>query len=255
MNYRGGPGVPVVMPFTPMVKKLIIVTVAIWLGGQIILDRVLDVFSIGSIFALIPGKVIVDFYFWQPLTYMFLHSADWSHIVFNMLMLWWLGAELEDRWGGKYFLFYYIMSGLGAGLFYTAFMGAYALLYQKSPLGLLTPVVGASGAIFGLLLAYGRLFGDRIVAFMMIFPMPAKYFVMLLGGIQFLSLMGSQPSGGDVAYLAHLTGLLSGFLLLKIKNWREHRGASKKRGRNLRLVVDNGKPESSEKPNGPKYWN
>jgi membrane associated rhomboid family serine protease len=254
MNYRG-PGVPVVMPLTPMVKRLIIATVAVWIGGQFILDRMLDFFSFNSVFALVPGKIIFDYYLWQPLTYMFLHSADWSHIVFNMLMLWWLGAELEQVWGSKYFLFYYLMAGIGAGLFYCAGMGFYALLYNGTPLGLLTPVLGASGAIYGLLLAYGKLFGERVVAFMMVFPMPAKYFVMLLGTIQLLTLMGSSPAGGEVAYLAHLTGLLSGYLLLKVKEWRQRRPAPKKRGRNLRLVVDNNNPESSENQKGPKYWN
>lgn len=254
MNYRG-PGVPVVMPLTPMVKRLIIITVAVWIGGQLILDRLLEFFSFSSLFALIPGRVLVDHFYWQPITYMFLHSADWSHIVFNMLMLWWLGAELEQVWGSKYFLFFYMMSGIGAGIFYCLGMGFYALVYNGTPLGLLTPVVGASGAIFGLLLAYGKLFGDRIVSFMMIFPMPAKYFVMLLGAIQFLSLMGSSPMGGEVAYLAHLTGLLSGFLLLKGKDWWQRRSVSKKRGRNLRLVVDNGKSEPPDHKKGPKYWN
>lgn len=254
MNYRG-PGVPVVMPLTPMVKRLIIATVAVWIGGQFILDRIFELFSFSGVFALIPGKILVDHYFWQPLTYMFLHSSDWSHIVFNMLMLWWLGAELEQLWGGKYFLFFYLMAGVGAGIFYTLGMAFYALVYNGTPLGLLTPVLGASGAIYGLLLAYGKIFGDRIVSFMMIFPMPAKYFVLLLGAIQFLSMMGSSPMGGDVAYLAHLTGLLSGFLLLKGKDWWQRRQASKKRGRNLRLVVDNENSESSEKHKGPKYWN
>ncbi len=256
MNYRGGSGVPVVMPFTPMVKRLIIVTVAIWIVGQFILDGFLDSFSFTTFFALVPGKVFIDLYLWQPLTYLFVHSTDDKlHIVFNMLMLWWLGSELEQFWGKKYFLFFYIMSGVGAGLFYTAAMFVYAYLYNGTPLGLLTPVVGASGAIFGLLLAYGRLFGDRVVAFMMIFPMPAKYFVMLLGVIQFLSLMGNTPAGGDVAYLAHLMGLLSGFILLKAKGWFEQRPLTKKRGRNLRLVVDNAKAEDPHNQKGPKYWN
>lgn len=254
MNYRG-PGVPVVMPLTPVVKKLIIATVVIWIGGQFILDRLLDFVSINNIFALYPGKVLVEHYLWQPVTYMFLHAPDWSHIVFNMLMLWWLGAELEQVWGSKYFLFFYIMSGVGAGLFYCLGMGIYALTINGSPIGLMTPVLGASGAIFGLLLAYGKLFGERVVAFMMVFPMPAKYFVMLLGAIQFLSMIGGQPAGGEVAYLAHLTGLLSGFILLKSKDWWQRRSASKKRGRNLRLVVDNNNPESSDNQKGPKYWN
>lgn len=259
MNYRG-PGVTGVMPLTPMVKKLIIASVVIWIGGQFILDSFLESFSFTTFFSLIPGKIIIDQYVWQPLTYMFLHStSDKLHIVFNMLMLWMIGSELEMLWGSKYFLFYYVMCGLGAGVFYTLSMLVYAYVYNGTPLGLLTPVVGASGAIFGLLLAYGRLFSDRVMSFMMIFPMPAKYFVLLLGVIQFLFLMGNTPAGGDVAYLAHLAGLLSGFLLLKWKDWSSQRHLSKKKVRNLRLVVDNGKPDDPNNPNnnqkGPKYWN
>ncbi len=245
---------PVVMPFTPMVKRLVILSVGIWLIGQLILENIFNI-NLTSIFALYPGKVLFDFFIWQPFTYMFLHSFDWSHIVFNMLMLWWLGAELETLWGGKFFLTYYLVTGVGAAGFYCLTMGLYAII-TGSPQGMLTPVIGASGAIFGLLLAYGKIMGDRVVAFMMVFPMPAKYFVMLLGGIQIVSLMGSGFVGGEVAYLAHIFGLLSGFLFLKFIDWRKKSQQIKKQPKGkLRLIVDNEKKDLEQKNAGPKYWN
>lgn len=242
------------MPFTPTVKYLMIANVAIWIVFQIILEGFLKL-PFTPWMGLYPGKVTMEFFVWQPFTYMFLHSLDWTHIVFNMLMLWWLGAELEQRWGAKFFLTYYLVSGVGAALIYTAGIWIYSLA-TGNPQGLVIPVIGASGAIFGLMVAYGILFGEKITYFMMIFPMKAKYFVMLLGGIQVVSLMTSGVVGGGVAYLAHLGGLVAGFLFLwgrtlwQKNNWDRK---SKKRGRNLRLVVDN-EPKKSDNEN-PKYWN
>jgi membrane associated rhomboid family serine protease len=248
---RGG-HVPVVMPITPVVKRLIIITVVIWIFGQLILENIFNI-RISSFLALYPSKVIFDFFIWQPFTYIFLHSFEWSHIVFNMLMLWWLGSELETLWGWRFFLLYYFVTGVGAALIYCLGIGIYAYA-SGSPQGLLTPVVGASGAIFGLLLAYGRFMGDRIVSFMMVFPMQAKHFVMLLGGIQIVSLLSSGFVGGEVAYLAHIAGLLSGFLFLWGREKWIARSLNKKSGRKLRLIVDNEKRDD-KKLKGPKYWN
>lgn len=248
---RGGHA-PVVMPITPTVKKLIIITVVMWIFGQLILENIFNV-RISSFLALYPSKVIFDFFIWQPFTYMFLHSAEWSHIVFNMLMLWWLGSELENMWGPKFFLLYYFVTGIGAAVIYCLCIGIYAYI-SGAPQGLLTPVVGASGAIFGLLLAYGRFMGERIVSFMMVFPMPAKHFVMILGGIQVVSLLSSGFVGGEVAYLAHIAGLLSGYLFLWGHQKWISRTLNKTSGRKLRLIVDNEKKDD-KKLKGPKYWN
>jgi membrane associated rhomboid family serine protease len=118
------------------------------------------------------------------------------------------------------------------------------------------PVIGASGAIFGLMLAQGILFGERIVLFFMLFPMKTKYFVAIMGVVQIASMMTSGVSGGEVAYLAHVGGLASGYLaLLLLSRWKNYESfkKSKKKGRNLRLVVDNENPKKSD--NGPRYWN
>jgi len=240
-------------PLTPVVKWLLIINVAIWFIFQVILEGFAHV-PVTSLFGLYPGKVLFNFEIWQLVTYMFLHSMQITHILFNMLMLWFFGAELEQRWGARFFLTYYMVCGVGAAILYCGGVWIYALA-TGSQVGLIVPVVGASGAIFGLLLAQGLLFGERVIYFFMLFPMKTKYFVGIMGLIQIASLMTSSVSGGEVAYLAHIGGLVSGYLCLRARGWWVQNNMKKKakgnRGRNLRLVVDNEKP--SDKP--PKYWN
>jgi membrane associated rhomboid family serine protease len=253
MGSGGGGGYQMqsLVPVTPVVKWLIIANVAIWLVFQVILERyVLSQPFITEYFGLIPGLVFQKFFVWQVGTYMFLHSYNVFHILFNMLMLWWLGAELEQRWGPKFFLAYYLVSGIGAGVLYVLGILGYTLI-TGSVSGLMTPVIGASGAVFGLLLAYGIIFGERIVYFLMVFPMRAKYFVMILGAVEVMNLVNG---GSDVANLAHLGGIASGYVFLKLYTkfqqgrWRKK---ASPRGRGLRLVVDN----ENKKKDGPKYWN
>jgi membrane associated rhomboid family serine protease len=246
------------LTITPMVKLLIIVNLVIWVVLQILMEAWAKI-PFTKYFALYPGKFIYEFALWQPLTYMFLHSMQVSHIVFNMLMLWFVGGELEQRWGRKFFVSYYLISGAGAALIYCFVVAIYSLL-SGSQQGLVVPVIGASGAIFGLLLAYGILFGERTMHFMMVFPMKAKYFVMILGAIEVMSILTSGVVGGEVAYLAHLGGILSGYLTLlgwtriQQSSWR--RTPKKKGAGRLRLVVDNNKSKDQNKGNNdPKYWN
>lgn len=242
-----------VVPLTQIVKWLIIINVAIWIVLQIIIGKNFFPGLIEYLFGLVPEKVISSFFIWQPFTYLFLHSVGQiSHIVFNMLMLWFLGSELEMRWGGKFFLTYYLFTGVGAALIYIFFIAAYSLAVGDI-LPLKIPVIGASGSIFGLMMAYGMIFGERIIYFMFLFPMRAKYFVLILGVIELMTLLSSGVAGSSVANLAHLGGLMAGFLFLLIYT-RLQRYRLKKRsqtqGRNLRLVVDN-----EEKQKGPpRYW-
>lgn len=239
---------------SPTVKWLIIVNVAVWLGLQIFLEYFMSV-PVSKWFALYPAKVLLEFQVWQLFTYMFLHTYQVTHILFNMLMLWFLGTELENRWGKKFFITYYLISGAGAAFFYCLGTWIYFLVKGDST-SLVIPVMGASGAIFGLLLAYGILFGERMIYIFGAFPMKAKYFVMILGAVEFASLLTSNVNGGDVANLAHLGGLLAGYLTLiswtRIQQYQWGRKAKKRTGK-LRLVVDNEqKPKTGE---GPKYWN
>jgi membrane associated rhomboid family serine protease len=166
-----------------------------------------------------------------------------------MLVLWWFGSELEMHWGRRFFLTYYFVSGIGAAIIYVLGITIYGLI-TGNVLAMMEPVIGASGAGYGLLLAYGVLFGDRVISFMMIFPMKAKHFVLILGFIEFATLLDSGPNSG-VANLAHLGGIAAGYLFLQFwTNWRLRlrNTAPTRRGRKLKLVVNNEK-------NPPKYWN
>ena len=244
------------VPVTPVVRWMIGISVAIWLIMQVIVEGYfLHQPTITWVLGLVPENVVSKFFVWELFTYMFLHSRNVFHIVFNMLLLWWLGAELEQRWGSKFFLLYYLTTGVGAAVIYTVCVFAYKFIGPSSVWT--TPVVGASGAIFGLMLAYGFIFGERVVYFMMVFPMRAKYFVMILGAVEVVTLLNNGLEGGDVANLAHLGGLISGFLFLQgytrfqQRRWRKQ---SDRRGRGLRLVVNNDE-KKDDKGGGPRYWN
>lgn len=241
-----------VAPMTPMVKKLIIINVAIWFGLQVVLESIVKQ-PVSSYLSLVPANFLFDYHIWQSVTYMFLHSLQVTHILFNMLMLWFFGSEIEQAWGSRKFLIYYLFTGVGAALIYCLGMALYAY-FTGDTRQLMIPVVGASGALFGVMLAYGILFGDRTIYFFMLFPMKARYFVMLMGLIEFANMVTSQASGSEVAYLAHLGGLVSGFFYMMAQKWKSQGprkgGTQGKKGRHLQLVVDNDKSGK-----GPKYWN
>ncbi len=247
-NYRNGGSVSPI-PLTKSVKAILIATVASWFVLQILGESILKL-GVTQYLALYPGQVFLEGKIWQLVSYMFLHSMNITHILFNMLMLWFFGASLELKWGHKYFLRYYLISGVGAALIYSLIMLIYSVV-SGSQMGLLVPVIGASGAVYALLLAYGVMFANETMYFFFIFPMKAKYFVLLMGLIQFVSFLTTRFEGGEVAYLAHLGGLASGGLLLLFKNMKG--GGTKKASKSmskskLRLVVNN-----DEK--NPKYWN
>jgi membrane associated rhomboid family serine protease len=151
-----------------------------------------------EIFALTPRAVVQKFYFWQPVTYMFLHGG-FFHLFFNMLMTWMLGSTLESVWGGQRFLKYYLACGIGGAAFF--------MLFNFNNI-----VVGASAAVFGLYLAYGILFPNNFIYIYFLFPIRAKYFVAFLALLQ-LAYGISGPSG--VAYFAHLGGMATGLLFFR----------------------------------------
>ena len=143
--------------------------------------------------------------FWQLFTYLFLHSlTSITHILFNMLMLWMFGAPIEETWGTRRFLQYYFVCGIGAGICVVLINLAFGNPHQR--------VLGASGAIYGLLLAFGMLFPNQTVLMSFLFPIKAKYMVMIFGAIAFMS---SFQSGSTVSNLAHLGGMLFGFVYMK----------------------------------------
>ncbi len=152
-------------------------------------------------FALIPILVTKKFYLWQFLTHMFLHGGIW-HIFFNMFALFIFGLPLEQLWGGEKFLRYYIVAGLGGGLLHY-------LINPMSPI----PSLGASGAVYGLLLAYGLTFPETILYINFFIPIKAKYAVILFGIMELF--FGISGAGAGIAHFAHLGGLLTGLLYLK----------------------------------------
>lgn len=170
-------------------------------------------------------------------------------------MLWFFGAELERHWGSRFFTIYYFVCGIGAAVVYCTGVTLYAII-SGNQLPLIIPVLGASGALFGLLVAYGIIFSERVIYFMGLFPLKAKYFAMIAAALDLSSLLTTGFAGSEVAYLAHLGGAAVGFLFLWINTrWKANKTRSrlKKSTGSLRLVVDNEKLSKDE--NGPKYWN
>jgi membrane associated rhomboid family serine protease len=156
------------------------------------------------LFGLVP-ELVTRGWIWQPVTYLFLHG-DPFHLLFNMLALWMFGSTLEQDWGSRQFLFYYFLTGIGAGVL------TWAVSIHSA-----IPTIGASGAIFGLLLAYGLLHPNRILHIWMIFPVKAKWLVLAFGVME---LWASWRSTGDgLAHIAHLGGMLFGLAYLK-RVWR-----------------------------------
>jgi membrane associated rhomboid family serine protease len=194
VKYSFGPG-----GISPAVKILISVNVVVYLLNVIVPVMTLRL-------GLLPQAVFEQFALWQPVTYMFLHSTGGiGHILFNMLALWMIGTELERTWGTRFFVKYYLITGIGAAV--TSLVLA---LFSETVYYSVT--VGASGAIYGLLLAFAMYFPHRMLI-LFIFPVPARIAVTILGAIAFLSSIGGP--GGGVAHSAHLGGLLVGYLYLK----------------------------------------
>ncbi len=154
-----------------------------------------------------------SFHIWQPFTYMFLHS-DFMHIFFNMFALWMFGRTIELTFGAKRFLIYYLVCGIGAGVCQELVQLCSLLFFNTLSVG---ATIGASGAIYAILLAFGMSYpNERIFIFPIPFPIKAKWFVMIYVVIELYMAMGS--SGDGVAHTAHLGGMLAGFLL--ITYWR-----------------------------------
>jgi membrane associated rhomboid family serine protease len=185
--------------WTPAVKTLVIACVVGFLLQ--IFDRFAGSPSFTYKFGLVPEAVTQNYYLWQLVTYIFLHGG-FFHILFNMFGLYMFGSELESTWGTRQFTKFFFICGIGAAL--TSVVAS-----PHSPIA----IIGASGAIFGLLLAYGVLFPNRIIYLYMVIPIPAKWFVVIFGAITFISAVFATGSG--VAYVAHLGGMLFGLIYLK----------------------------------------
>ncbi len=173
-------------------------------------------------FGLVPPLIVKRLYLWQFVTYMFLHG-NFAHLFFNMLALYIFGHDLEMLWGARRFLFYYFVTGIGAGLCAFAFTRV--------------PTIGASGAVYGLLLAYGITFPNRILLLYLFIPMRAKYLVILFGVVEFLASVSGRPDG--IAHSAHLGGMFFGALVLWVWS-RMDRGRT--RGGHTEVIVIPARP-------------
>ncbi|MFA3783121.1 rhomboid family intramembrane serine protease [Melioribacteraceae bacterium 4301-Me] len=223
--------------FPPVIKNLIIINVIVFF-----IQMISDNISFGGI----PASVLLDRYFalnpltgyyrypdipynfqiWQLFTYQFMHGG-FTHILFNMFFLWMFGMEIENLMGSRKFLIFYLLCGLGAGLV--------QLLLPPLFSDTLAPTIGASGAVFGVMIAFGMFFPDRYIYIYFLIPVKAKYLIAFLVVIEFMS-VGNQSL---IAHFAHIGGALTGFLLVMLDrsnnfnvNWlfnkfRGHRGEIK----------------------------
>ncbi len=188
---------------TPGVKALLIANVSVF-ALQVLAQQIARTDDVEQIFGLLPNMVLHNLQLWRLVTYMFLHSTSWlSHLLLNMLMLWMFGTEVERVWGTREFVKYYFLCGIGAAI-------TTCFVFRDSN------TIGASGAIFGVMLAYGLMYPNRQIFFWFIFPMRAISFVLLCTGIELFSLLGLPD---NVAHFAHPGGMLFGYLYLK-RAWR-----------------------------------
>jgi membrane associated rhomboid family serine protease len=191
--------------FPPGVKWLLLINVGIFV--LMFLAQQLGGYRAPLwLIGLSPEAVLRNFAVWQFVTYLFIHGGA-MHLLVNMFTLWMFGRSLETDWGTRQFLKYYFLCGVGAGI---CDVTVNALLGHWNVL-----TIGASGAIYGLLLAFGVLYPNQTVLFDFLFPIKAKYFVMIYGALALMGALGSANSG--VSNVAHLGGMVFGYAYLKLR--------------------------------------
>lgn len=207
-NYYKPSGLGGFSYFPPVLKNLLIINAIVFLvtmlAGEVAIDSSHIITWRDIIFrwlALNPLGEGYNFQVWQLISYQFLH-ANFTHILFNMIGLWMFGMEIENIWGSRKFLYFYLLCGVVAGLF-NLFLTP---LLGEPP----APTVGASGAIFGVLVAFALFFPNRYIFLYFFIPVKAKYLIGFFVILEFLMV----NSGGNVAHLAHLGGALAGFIFI-----------------------------------------
>ena len=186
--------------FTNAIKLLVSVNFGIFLLQSLSKSEMIFF----QLFGLVPKLIWSEFMIWQPVTYLFFHGGIW-HVLINMFVLWMFGSELERLWGKLRFLKYYFITGIGSGIIT-------ALLNLSS----ITPVVGASGAVFGVLMAYGITYPNRTIYLYGIIPIRSMLFVIAVGLIAFVS---SFDGTSRISHITHLSGMVIGYLILK-RRWQ-----------------------------------
>ena len=225
VRFGPGGGVP------PVVKALLIANIGIFTFQ--LLTETLAHTRLDQLFGLVPYDVTHHFFLWQLVTYLFLHGGI-LHLGLNMLTLWMFGSELENFWGSERFTRFYFVTGIGAGI-------CSVLTGWNSYI----PIIGASGAIYGLLAAYGMLFPDRTLLLYFVVPIKAKWFVLIIGLITFWSSLAASGSG--VAHVAHLGGMLFGWLYLRLGGMREAGGGFKMPSMDIHAWQEKRRQESLKK--------
>ncbi len=189
--------------FTDAIKVLIGMNILLFLFKNISQGEV----NFDLLLGLSPGTIWP--YIWQPITYLFIHGDIW-HVTINMLVLFLFGSELETIWGRHNFIKYYLITGVGSGLVWLIFQ-----FFSSTP----GTLIGASGAVYGILTAYGLIFPNRIVHIYFFIPIKVKYFVMIFFGIAFFS---SLENNSNISHLTHLSGMVIGFVYLRFNGqWRK----------------------------------
>jgi membrane associated rhomboid family serine protease len=191
--------------FPPALRDIIIITVLVYLASRApligpYLREYAPLYPIHS----------PHFYPWQFVSYLFMH-ANLGHIFFNLFALWMFGQAIENYWGSKRFLIYFFVCGIGGGLAYVLINGSPVL----TPQGFYyVPTIGDSGAVFGILAAFGLMFPERRIYLWFLVPMKAKYFVIIFGVLElFFGVFGYERG---VAHWAHVGGAVVGFILIKL---------------------------------------
>ena len=240
-----------------MVKSIMIINVIVYLL-QILGTNLISRGFLEYNFSLHYISILYEYKFWQVFTYMFLHGGFW-HILFNMLALFFIGCEIEREWGSRHFLRYYLATGVGAGIFIFAVDSFYVLISPES-IANLGYTLGASGAIFGLLLAYSLLYNERRITLLLFFIIPvtikAKNLLVVCLGLSFLLpfLFGSDVR---ISNSGHIGGVLAGFVYFLIyrnnstyfycvhtmkQGWQKIKGAFS--SSNVRIVKNQQRPST-----------
>ena len=217
----------------PVVKNLLIINALFFLADVVLGFKGIDLSNwLGLHYFQAPG-----FAFWQPVTYMFMHG-NFGHLFFNMFALWMFGAAVENYWGVKKFLIYYFVAGVGAAVVYELwqYIDFNYIMHVQDYSGVQISLketisvdqfmnrftmVGASGAVYGLLLAFGMLFPNSLIYIYFLIPVKAKWFVLIYGGIEVLYCIFASSDG--IAHIAHLGGMLFGLLLILFWRKKERR--------------------------------
>jgi membrane associated rhomboid family serine protease len=236
---------------TPAIRNIIIACTGVFLvqtltyafGGPLRYEQ------LNYQFGLVPYEVTHRFHFWQPVTYLFLHAGIW-HLLLNMLFLWMFGCDIERSWGRRRTYNYFFLTGVGAGLI--------NVLIKTVGIGSdMTATIGASGAIYGILLAAAILFPDRQI-WLIPFPVmiPMRIYALGLGAIAFFSALWSQPSD-SISHVSHLGGMLVGYLYLRRGSWffRARNSFSDwRRLRTRRKFEVYMRKHRDEPPSRPDHW-